>query len=294
MITAWVSTSHLIRNSRRCYSVHMSKKSRICANRIYRRLIPSVAIVLSAVTVCGCGQTDMPELTEEQTELVTEYAAGLILKYDITNPGDDLLSPEQLAKLEEEERIKREKERAAKAAAEEYLAKKANADKEKKEQKSSDGSDNNSSGGSQSNDQAVGDLAQFYGMSDFSISYAGYELTDSYPSSGEDMLMAMDATAGKTLCVLKFNVTNNSAAQATFDMFYRNPSFFLTIDGGEKVHQQYTLLLNDMAASNDPFEPGQTLERVLIFEVPDSVQSVGTMSLQAKNQEGVKGTMNLQ
>ncbi len=293
MITVSGFTSHLIRNSRRCYSVHMSKRIRFCANRIYKCLIPSVAIILSAATVSGCGLVEMPELTEEQTELVTEYAAGLILKYDLSNPESDLLSEEELARLEEEERLKREKERAAKAAAEDYLAKKANADKEK-EQKSSDSSKDQSSGGSQNTDQAVGDLAQFYGMNDFSISYAGYEITDSYPSSGEDMLMAMDATPGKTLCVLKFNVTNNSAAQATFDMFYRNPNFFLTIDGGEKVHQQYTLLLNDMAASNDPVEPGQTLERVLIFEVPNSVQSIGTMSLQAKNQEGVKGTMNLQ
>ena len=271
--------------------VYKTDDNRIKTN-VYRTGTLSLVLVAAAVTLGGCGIVSVPELTEEQTALVTEYAAGLILKYDTLKPEDSLLDEEELNEQAAAEALKRQKEREAKAAAEDYLAKKANASKEKDPDKNADKKDD-SSGKKDDAEQAVGDLAQFYGMNDFSIAYEGYELTDSYPTSGDDMLMAMDATDGKTLCVLKFSVTNNSSADTVFDMFYRNPNFYLSIDGGEKVHQQYTLLLDDMAASNDTFAAGQTQQRVLIFEIPQDA-SVGTMSLQAKNSEGQKGTMHLQ
>ena len=257
-----------------------------------RTVISSLAAVLACSSLTGCGLVTMPELTEEQTELVTEYAAGLILKYDALAPQSELLNEEDLATLEAQEAEKRRKEREAKAAAEDYLAKKANAEKEKKEAKDKQSCDSESFK-KKDEDAQVGDLAQFYGMEGFSISYKGYELTDSYPTSGEDLLMAMDATEGKQLCVLKFDVTNNSGSEQTFDMFYHNPNFYITIDGGEKIHQQYTLLLDDMAASNDAMASGETFERVLIFEVPDSIGDIGSMTMQAKNSDGVKGTMVL-
>ena len=81
----------------------------------------SAALILgTGIALTGCGLVDMPELTEEQSALVTEYAAGLILKYDVTAMGDKLLSEEELAKGEQEEAEQRQKEREAREAAEEY------------------------------------------------------------------------------------------------------------------------------------------------------------------------------
>lgn len=271
------------------YGINVNNRIKI---GMRRTAVSALVTVLIGSMLTGCGLVDMPELTDEQTELVTEYAAGLILKYDMSAPQGELLNEEDLATLEAQEAEKRRKEREAKAAAEDYLAKKANAEKEKKEAKDMESNDSESSK-KKDEDTQVGDLAQFYGIDGFSISYKGYELTDSYPTSGEDLLMAMDATDGKQLCVLKFDVTNNSGSEQTFDMFYRNPNFYLMIDGGEKIHQQYTLLLDDMAASNDKMAAGETFERVLIFEVPDSIDNIGSMTMQAKNSEGVKGTMIL-
>ncbi|MBR6238347.1 MAG: hypothetical protein IKQ83_04805 [Lachnospiraceae bacterium] len=273
--------------------MRINGKGKTTSYRLSKGIILCAAGILAGSVLTGCGSlVPMPELTEEQTELVTEYAAGLILKYDLTAVDGKLLTPEELAQNEMLEAQQRQRERDAKAAAEDYLAKKANAGKDKKNKSDSDSSSDSSA--KAPTEQTVGDLADFYGMDGFDISYSGFEISDSYPTSGEDMLMAMDATAGKTLCVLKFNVTNSSGADATFDMFYRSPNFYLSINGGEKVHHQYTLLLDDMAASNDPVAAGETIERVLIFEIPEDVGSVSSLSLQAKNAEGVKGTMNLQ
>ncbi len=266
------------------------------------KYIPGRRIWIAAVagalgmSMCGCGLVDMPVLTEEQTALVTEYAAGLLLKYDSEYDGDDsLLDDEELAKNEELEAQIRERERAAKAAAEDYLAKQANAKKDKnKDKKDSSENSDGDQAKSEPSEQTIDDLAGFYGMDGFDITYKGYSLSYSYPDSGEDMLMAMDATAGNQLCVLKYDVTNNSGSDATFDMFYRSPNFYLSVNGEPKVHQQYTLLLDDMAASNDVFAAGETQERVLIFEISDSVSGVDSMTLSAKNSEGAKGSVTLQ
>ncbi len=262
--------------------------------KTYRVIVAGAVIIMSAA-MCGCGLIpELPALTEEETQLVTEYAAGLLLEHDINSSGDNLLDEEELAKGEALEAEKRQRDRDAKAAAEDYLAKKANAGKDKKEKdKAGDENAPDESSKAESSNQTVNDLASFYGMDAFSISYKDYVLTDSYPESGEDMLMAMDATPGSTLCVLKFDVTNISGSDATFDMFYRSPNFYLKVNGMDQVHQQYTLLLDDMAAGNDLFAAGSTEERVLIFEVSDSVTDVESMSLTAKNPEGLKGTMPL-
>lgn len=273
--------------------MRINGKGKTTSYRLSKGIILCAAGILAGSVLTGCGSlVPMPELTEEQTQLVTEYAAGLILKYDLTAVDGKLLTPEELAKDEMLEAQQRQRERDAKAAAEDYLAKKANAGKDKKKNSDSESSSDGSL--SAPAEQTVGDIADFYGIDGFDITYSGYEISDSYPTSGEDLLMAMDATSGKTLCVLKFNVTNSSGSDATFDMFYRSPNFYLSINGGDKVHQQYTILLDDMAASNDPVAAGETVERVLIFEVPEDVGSVSSLSLQVKNSEGVKGTMNLQ
>ncbi len=59
-----------------------------------RSVVTASALCLTGACLSGCGLVTMPELTEEQTELVTEYAAGLILKYDPLRPESDLLDEE--------------------------------------------------------------------------------------------------------------------------------------------------------------------------------------------------------
>lgn len=251
-----------------------------------------ILMLISAMTVglVGCGQlVEMPELDDEQTAMVTEYAAGLILKNNKGYEGN-YLDEDELAEQESIEAEERAKQREMDEAAARYLALKENA-KKNKENESSKGSDSESKP-AEPVEQAVGNVAEFYGMSGFDVAYTGCEICDSYPSSGEDLLMAMDATAGKDLYVLSFSVTNNSPEPQNFDMFYRNPNFYLVTGSGEKIHYQATLLLDDMAAYSGDLESGVPTPMVLIFEVPEGTDSQGT-SLYMKNGD-MKGTMQLQ
>ena len=99
-----------------------------------KKIVCTAGILLSALCITGCGIPQIREMSEEQEKLVTEYAAGLLIKYD-PSAKSNLLDEEQLAKAEEEERIQREKDERTKQLAEEYVAKQQAAEAEKQKKK---------------------------------------------------------------------------------------------------------------------------------------------------------------
>ena len=146
----------------------------------------------------------------------------------------------------------------------------ANKNSNKKEEQDSEDS---SSGGTDGNEISyITDMSQVIGTDAFSIVYDGYEITDSYPNSGDDILMAMDATSGKLLMVTKYKVTNISGQTENFDMFSKKGKFRLDLNG-ERYKSQYTLLLDDLSMYKGDIESGESIDTVLIFEVPEATVS---------------------
>lgn len=252
-----------------------------------------VLMLCCSLILGGCSSiVDFPELSEDKEELITEYAAGLLLKYDTKYSAGNLLQDEELASEAAEEKSDREKERAYKKSAEEYLAKKevAQADKNKQDQDSS--TDDNSSGGAgaASSEQTIDNIAGFFGFDSFSVNYSGYEICSSYSDSSA---MEVDATAGKQLLVLKFDVMNQGSETANFDMFYKNPGFSVSIDGGSRIKSQGTLMMDDMSSYVGEIQSGEMQPMVLLFEIDESATSVGSIVLTVRS-DSDKGTIILQ
>ena len=122
--------------------------------------------VAAAFVMTGCGE--MPELTQEESELISEYAVGVLLKYDtaynnrlVDTPADD--PAEEETELPEEENPEEEPEPEMEEPAEVVDV-------------------------SQDEEEAqpmVSSVEEYYGIPNVMISYTGYELTDSYPPSEE-------------------------------------------------------------------------------------------------------------
>ena len=243
----------------------------------------AIIVLVLSMLITGCGST-IPDLSEEQTELVTEYATGLLLKYN-SIPGRSLLNDSQLEIEEKKEEEQREKEKKKEEAAQAYLAAQEAANSEKKSDVSlqtEEASDN------------IDDLAKFYGLDGFSISYIGYQLCQSYPDEErEDFFLAMDATQGKQLCIVQFNVTNILSEEHEFDMFEKQGKFYLSIDGQDKVPAQSTLLLDDLASYKGVLSAENQEQMILVFEVEQSIQQISTMELTAKY-DSKKGSIVLQ
>lgn len=257
----------------------------IAVKKAWKRIIIGMLVCVSTLGLAGCGE-HITELTEEETQLVAEYAAGLVLKYD-TSFENRLLSEYELVEAEAEEAKRLKWEAAKKEAAEKYKEKLAQAEKEKAE------AAGNASGRGESSAAsavAVDNLAGFYGLESFNASYLGYELTDTYPESGrDDFFLAMDATKGNQFCIVKLNVTNISGSTADFDMFSKGANIYAVINGN-KVHAQYTLLLDDFAAYKGEIEPNASEEMVLVFEISDEITSIDSLSLSVRNGD-LKGNM---
>lgn len=252
-----------------------------------KRIFSFLIIYMSAVFAAGCqGKAETEEvaaaaeteeenmfgLTQAEQKIYAEYAAGVLMKY---NAGTNMrvMEGQRLVQAEEAQQAEKEKEEKREQLAEAYQNGKENiSDKE------SGQTSGLASNGSNTGDQTVSDVAAAVGMDIFSVRYTGYELTDSYPHNGEDLYFAMDATSGKKLLVLKFEVTNNSDQVGNFDMFSKQAKFKVKVN--EKTYKsQYTLLLNDLSMYSGELEPAALAETVLIFEIPEEVEVIDAMEL---------------
>ena len=219
-------------------------------------------------------EENMFGLTGSEQMMYAEYAAGVLMKY---NAGSNMrvLEGQQLINQEKKEQAAREQEERRQQLAAEYEANKKN--NSNKNETSNSGGFGDSSG--ERGVSYISDMSVATGTDAFSIIYDGYEITDVYPNSGDDLFMAMDARAGKVFLVTKFSVTNNSGQTETFDMFSKQGKFRLNMNG-ERYKSQYTLLLDDLSMFKGDVEVGETINTVLIFEIPESaVANVNDMVL---------------
>lgn len=221
----------------------------------------------------GCGLDPMPELTADESAMISEYAVGVLLKHDI-NAGKlasdyeiaeaDRHDAELQAKMEEMRRIKAE-------------------EAENKTENVTDQMGENQTEAAQPVFQGI---AQFYGLEDFQIDYIGYQICDSYPESNDvtDKVFAMDATEGKKLLVLQFVATNDASEDRELDMFGANPRFRVAVNDGKPENVLSTMLLDDLAMYKDVVPAKTGVQLILVKEIPaEEAGSIRTISLTCKN-----------
>lgn len=212
-----------------------------------------MSIVLAlALSLMGCGNT-IPEMTEEQSAMISEYAAGLLLS-NMKSGQSKLVDDETLAILEAEaaEKAKLEQEKAAAAAAK----------KEKETASDKDGEKE------QNAPLAVIDIADFLGLKGMTIKYLGFEVTDSYTEGEDELALAMDAIAGHKLVVVKFQLTNNEPEDCQCDVLSKNVYFKLDYGNGYKSTLM-TMLHSDLSLLDRTIPAGQSTEVVLLLQVKE-------------------------
>lgn len=260
------------------------------------KLVPFLIICMCSAMLVGCNKEEeeivaetvieteeenMFGLTESEQKMYAEYAAGVLMKY---NAGSNMriLEGQTLAKQEAKEEAAREQ-----AARREQLAAEYEANKSQSNKTDNQTSGSNSSGSSQGSSVSyISDMAVATGMNLFTITYSGYEIADTYPSSGEDALLAIDAGQGKSLLITKFLVSNISGQTENFDMFSKQPKFKVNLNGAN-YKSQYTLLLDDLSMYKGDIEAGAIVDTVLVFEIPESVASnLGDMVLSVTTEDG--------
>lgn len=221
-----------------------------------RKMICIALIICMMLTLAGCRDA-IPEMSDEQMTLVTEYAAALLLKYD-AGYEPMLLDDERLA-AEEEMQKKIEEEAARKEA----LEKEKEAQKQEKEN-----SDTNSAG--EGMEVVSTDPAEFLGLNDVSISFNGIEYKDSYPDSGDDLFFAINASEGCRLALVRLKIINTGSTDNSVDILNKNAKFRIALNGGDYKNTMVTLLEDDFSMYLGTLAPGESADTVLLLELKES------------------------
>lgn len=221
-----------------------------------------MAIAISAVfCLSGCQASTMPAMTEEQTDLVAQYAANLILtnnkKYDT-----GIATQAEIEKAD----AKRERQRLR--------------EEEAKKTSEATGETGQAETETTATVSENADIAQFLGLQDIAITYQSYEICNAYPNNNsEENFFAMDATEGNQLLVLKFMIQNNGTEDKEMDILNQYPLFRISVSGGADKSALTTILLDDLSTFKDTLAAGESREEVLVTEISNQEAEEGIQSL---------------
>lgn len=218
-----------------------------------------------ACALTGCGRT--VELTEEENEIITEYAVGLLLKYDkyYSDHLVDLSDYEEETDGEEQE------------PEEEVLS------EEEPETEEPDIADTPVIDAAE--EAQVSTIEEFYGIDGIAFQYMGYDLKDEYPdvtAESAELAFVMDATDGMKLLVLKFQAVNLSGAETELNMLNYGTKIRIAVNDESPKSALSTMLLNDLQTYRGVIGANEATELVAVIEVPDGT-SVGSLSIVLRN-----------
>ncbi|RKI90208.1 hypothetical protein D7V94_15245 [Parablautia intestinalis] len=223
-----------------------------------------VIVLLVALLTTGCGNK-IPELSEQEQELVVEYAREVVLKHDKNYQSrlvDLSLEQENVNEAEPETPSEEEDEASSDA-------------------KETDGQEVSVTDNTQTEVQNV-TLEEFLKLDDVKFTYNGYELDNFYPQQGEELYFIMEATQGSKLLVLKFLAENTSGTEINLDIAKTETRFKIIADGVGK-NALTTMLLNDLTYYQGTIAPGENVELVLVCEIPEEQTEISTLELTIKS-----------
>ena len=232
-------------------------------------------LAVSACMLTGCIDS-MPDMTEEQSELVAEYAADMLLKY----------SPNYHYRIADEEEVA-----SAEAAMETSQEEETMQEESQPSQDlSQTGSGETVSVGAETSveDGSEYDLAAFFGMDQFSIMYASCEITDAYPNAESGVGFSVTAPQGYNLVVLHFDVENLGEEAAQCDLFDQISKVTVNVNDAGYVQALSTLLTNDLTTYMEDIPAGEVADAVVVVPVeqPD-LDEIQTAVMQITTQDSV-------
>ena len=215
-----------------------------------RRACTFLCGIMTAALISGCG-AQMPDLTQEETDLISEYAVGILLKYDKYHKSRLVDTMEYDIAAEE-------------------IPEEPEVGMPEEEPENNDNAEVVDVSQDVEPQAPPATIEEYYGIQGITFQYLGYDLTQSYPSSadGEALFFAMDATDGSELLVLRFMASNVSSTDQTLNMLDSGARFRVSVNGESSQSVLTTMLLDDMQTYNDVLPAGNSVELVSIVEVP--------------------------
>lgn len=219
-----------------------------------------LAVALMSIMLTGCEM--MPELqtTEEQNELIAEYVAGVLLKYNKGHAAGITKIYEEVTEEEPEAEdslapAKTEAPDTAEAQTESLPVPETVEIKK--------------------------DLSEAIGTNGVQVQYKSYELCAEYPGSdSSEMYFSLQAAPGRTLLIAHFELSNQTGEDIECDILHTGTLFRLYVNGERRINEQATILMNDMKQFSKTMHPGESEDAVLVFELDEELAaSISSLDL---------------
>lgn len=229
---------------------------------MFKKVLWISILTVFCIGLSGC--TQVTDLSEDETKLIAEYAADLLLSHD--RGYDDRL---QEGETELEESMDTEKTSDTTVTTETSETENTDTTTQAEENQSA------------VTEGSMDDIAQIAGVSGVSIRYRDYEVVKQYPASGDgENIVQIDAPDTYELLVLHFTIDATQDQPAEVSLIDDNMEYELVCNGSLAANPMLTILTNDLATLETTVSPGQETEAVLVFQISDTVaQQLDTMEL---------------
>lgn len=227
-----------------------------------------LAAAVLALGMTGCAENQIPDMTQEDIKAVGEYIAITMMKYDrnhksrLMELSADMLVPPDGEQTEQPE------EPSGMGPVEDTPV-----------------IDSGGSGTAPGSSYSVEEVLEF--PEGIAVEYQSYSLCDYYPENGEEASFTIEASQGKQIMVLRFQVTNSSAEERSINLQTLEPEFKITVNG-EYTRRPLPLAMlpNDLAVLSETVAAGESMEAVLLIEVKDEMaENISSVRLDVKNND---------
>lgn len=210
----------------------MKKRFRLLA-------ILSAAVILTG----GCG-TPLYEMTDDEENLVVQYAAYALAKYNIYQK-DGMTNAELTEETQEEQQSTQEEE----------------------QQTDPEGTKNSAAAEDlQENALEEISLEESVGQdADVSISYGGYEICENYQ---EGDYFSLNPDSGNVFVIMNFTVKNTGDKAVTLETAALDNVYYASIDGGGTIKETISFGVQSLSSYDGEIEAGKSKKAVLIFQIP--------------------------
>jgi len=209
--------------------------------------IKMIALVFAlAGILVACGSEDTVELTEGQNNMIAEYIAGALLRYDLRYEEELVYASAAEVVPEETEETQNPQPEETEAPTENEVS-----DSETWEETTPQ--------------IDYTDLTTLIGEKGITLSYKSAGLHDSYPKSSDDYFI-IEPSLSNQLLVTEYTLKNESKSKKKIDLSSAGIKYSLKIDGTE-YKPLLTALPNDLRYLSTTLEAGAEQTVVVIFEV---------------------------
>lgn len=217
-----------------------------------------IVVGLSAcMLLSGCGNA-IPELTEMQQNMITEYAVGTVLKYSANY--DDKIICKELEKIEEPEKEATEQKKQENVTEETDTPQAPVVSEDEMV-------DVPSVSGNDGVNTPVQSLDSFLQVDGFTVEFQGSEICDAYSGTDDDVVaFELQASEGNSLLVLKYSVTNITDQEQRFDMLSKNMKAKISVAGNSRS-ALLTMLENDLLHADTMVGANETCTFVILTEI---------------------------